>query len=308
MMGNAYAGLGDFMGQLGQNEDVDAQRAKAYMARGMNRGDIQDVTGGSFLGMDRDAYTNQYTEGVMDNVLSDLDRSWQQQNQQLGSQANAAGAFGGSRHGVQGALAASEANRNAGQMSNQLYNQAFDAASGLMGQDLNRGLQANMANQGMDYNVAQGNMLNNQFNAGARNTNSMFNAGQANQVGLQNAMNNLTGQGYGLQALQSMGNLGNMMGNFTQTQGQNLQGFGEQGMSAQGSAGNDRQAFNQAQLDQMYQDFINERDWTSNRFGQFMPLGFGAQGSSTQTGQQFGPSKFSQLAGGAAAASGFFPG
>jgi hypothetical protein len=315
MMGNAYAGLAGLAEQGGPLSSAmfanattagPAAQAQASLA---DRGAIRDVNGGSFLNLDRAAYMNPYTQNVTDNVLSDLDRSWQQQNQRQGAAANAAGAFGGSRHGIVDALTASEYQRNAGQLSNQLWSQAFDAASGLMGMDLNRGLQADMSNQGMDWNVENLNanlgtntgMFNagqanqrDQFNVGQTNQNSMFNAG----LGTQNNQFNANNQGNTmLAALNGMGNLGNAIGGFTQQQGRNLTDYGISGLAGQMGAGNQMQNFDQQQLDNLYNQFLEARDWQGNQFSQFAPTGMGAQGTTTTTGQAFGPSKASQLAG-----------
>ena len=328
MMGNAYSGL---MG-LGNNPQ-DAPQANAMFsdffsagpaqqAAMANRDDIRDVAGGSFLNSDMGSisdYMNPYVDNVMGDVQSDFNRNWQQQEQQLNSQANAAGAFGGSRHGVQGALAASENQRNFGQLSNQLRNQAYGAATNLMGQDLSRGLQADLSNQGMDWNTQNLNANMGMFNAGQGNQMSMFDAGNQNNWSQFNAglgtMNNqfnannlMQNKQLSAQALQAAGGLGNMMGAFTQNQGRNLTDYGIQGLAQQLGAGNQQQGFGQAQYDQAYQDFLGERDWQASNFGQFGGMGMGMQGDTTTTGQAFGPSKASQLAGGAAAAGGLATG
>jgi hypothetical protein len=318
MMGNAYAGL---MG-MGDAQNMRTPQSEAMMAEYFgadpslaNRNDIRDVAGGSFLdessGSIQD-YMNPYTQGVSDNVLSDLDRSRQVQDQQQRAQANAAGAFGGSRHGVLDAITTSEYDRNAGQLSNQLWNQAYGAASNLKGQDLNRDLQAGLSNQGMDWNVQNLGANLGMFNAGNENALSQFNAGLGTMNNQFNASNQLQNQQFGkntgLLALQAAGGLGNMMGGFTQQQGRNLTDFGTSGLGQQLAGGNQQQGFGQAQYDQAYQDFLGERDWQANNFGQFGGMGMGAQGNMTSTGQAFGPSKFSQLAGGAAAAGGLAAG
>ena len=204
-------------------------------------------------------------------------------------------------------------------MSNQLWNQAYGAATNLKGQDLGRGLQAGLANQGMDwntqnlganlgmFNAGQGNQMA-MFDAGNQNAMSQFNAGLGTANNQFNAGNQLQNQqfnqNFGANALQAAGGLGNMMGGFTQQQGRNLTDFGIQGLGQQLMGGNQQQGFGQAQYDQLYQDFLGERDWQANNFGQFGGMGMGVQGNSTTTGQAFGPSKGSQLAGMGTAAAG----
>jgi hypothetical protein len=316
-----------------------AQQAAAALA---NRGDIRNIGGGSFLDMDRDAYTNPYVQQVIQNTTDEMFRGRQMQDQMDRSAANAAGAFGGTRHGVQDALTSGEFFRNQGNMANMMNAQAFDAASGLMGEDLMRQFQANVANQGMDAAVSQlnaqlgtnvnlqnalmGNQMQ-QFNAGQQNQMGMFNAGQRNQVGLANAANALQAAGLNqnqtqmaLQQMGLMGNvlgignnllgtmggiygsagfLGNAMANFGLDQGRALTDYGIQGLGMQADAGNQMQQFDQAQLDEQYRQFLEARDWQAQNFGMFGGMGLGAQGNTTTTGQAFGPSKGSQLIGGA---------
>jgi hypothetical protein len=328
MMGGAYGGLMGLSGlaaQMGMGDNDaqamlsqyfgagPAQQAAASLA---NRGAIQDVSGGSFLddssGSLQD-YMNPYTEGVMDNVLGDLDRSWQQQDQAQRANANAAGAFGGSRHGILDALSTSEYQRNAGQLSNQLWNQAYGAATNLKGQDLSRGLQAGLANQGMDwntqnlnanlgtqtsmFNAGQGNQMS-MFDAGNQNAWSQFNAGLGTMNNQFNASNRLQGMGLAMSGMGAAGGLGNMMGNFTQNQGRNLTDYGIQGLSSQMNAGNMMQGQNQQQLDFDYQQFLESRGWFGNQaqYG-INPLQGGYGGSTTQP--YFGPSPWQGAMGGA---------
>ena len=324
MMGASYMGLMN-MGLGAPGMDTPQSQAMlseffgagpAQQASMANRGDIRDVAGGSFLNNDMGSisdYMNPYVDNVVGDVQSDFNRNWQQQEQQLNSQANAAGAFGGSRHGVQGALAASENQRNFGQLSNQLRGQAYGAATNLMGQDLSRGLQANLANQGMDWNTQNLNANLGMFNAGQGNQMSMFDAGNQNQWSQFNAglgtlnnqfnagnllQNQQFNQNFGAQALQAAGGLGNMMGNFTQNQGRNLTDYGIQGLGSQMAAGNMMQGQNQQQLDFDYQQFLESRGWYGNQahFG-IDPLQGGYGGSTTQP--YFGPSPWQGAMGGA---------
>jgi hypothetical protein len=326
MMGASYMGLMNMGLDAG---NMDTPQARAMMAEFFgagpaqqadpslaNRGAIRDVEGGSFLGGDLGSindYMNPYTEGVMDNVMGDMNRSWQQQDQQQRANANAAGAFGGSRHGVLDALSTSEYNRNTGQMSNQLWNQAYGAAAGLKGQDLNRAMQAGLSNQGMDWNVqnlganlgmfnaGQGNQMA-MFDAGNQNALSQFNAGLGTMNNQFNAGNQLQNQqfnqNFGANALQAAGGLGNMMGNFTQNQGRNLTDYGIQGLGSQMNAGNMMQGLGQQQLDFDYQQFLNAQNWYGDRahFG-IDPLQGGYGGSTTEP--YFGPSPWQGAMGGA---------
>ena len=284
MMGNAYGLMGNLAGQdpnlgsMAGYKDADAVLG--------DRGAIRDVEGGSFLGMDRDAYTNQFTQGVSDNVFSDMNRMATQQKNQIGGEAAAAGAFGGSRHGVQDAITNSEAQRNYGQMSNQLNAQAFDAASGLMGQDLQRGLLAGQLNQGADQAI------------------ETLNANLGTGVNQSNASNQLTSdyydmmgglQGFGARAglLGDMARTGQGLGDLNRLQGQALEGFGQGGMEAQLGAGDRVQMENQRTLSGMYQDFLEARDWSANNF-QYANAGMPNQVGGTKTEDVFSPNNLQQ--------------
>lgn len=319
MMGGAYSGLmgasglAAMMGMGGNDANAMfgqySGAGPAQQAAMASRGSIQDVEGGSFLDGSLSDYMNPYTDNVVGDVQNDFNRNWQMQEQQLNSQANAAGAFGGSRHGVQGALSASENQRNFGQLSNRLRGQAYDAATGMMGQDLNRGMQADMANQGMDwntqnlnanvgmFNAGQGNQMS-MFDAGNRNAMSQFNAGLGTQNNQFNAGNRLQGLGMAMDGLGLAGGLGNMMGGFTQSQGRNLTDYGIQGLSSQMNAGNMVQGAEQQQYDFDYQQFLNAQNWYGDRahFG-IDPLQGNYGGSVTQP--YFGPSPWQGMMGGA---------
>jgi hypothetical protein len=151
-------------------KDVAEER---ITAANMDRTGVRDVTGGSFLDMNLGNYMNPFLQNVASNVVNDMGRARQMQLMGNADQAAAARAFGGSRQGVLEA----ETNRNfydrMGNTLSNLYATGFDAASNMAGQDLNRGMQAALANQGVDFNVGSLNTANLQ------------------QAGVQNAANNL---------------------------------------------------------------------------------------------------------------------
>jgi len=101
------------------------------------------------------AYQNPYTQQVIDQSMSDLDRQRQMQQRTTGAQATAAGAFGGSRHGI----AEAETNRayaeKGGQLAGQLRAQGFNTALGAAQQDVTRQLQADTSNQAAQAMAAQ---------------------------------------------------------------------------------------------------------------------------------------------------------
>lgn len=107
----------------------------------------QNVSGGSFLNANIDAYMNPYLQSVAGNTISDMYRARQMQGLSDNDAAVRAGAFGGSRHGV----VESETNRNfydrLGSTLSNIYAGGFNSAAGLAGQDLSRDLQADIYNQ-----------------------------------------------------------------------------------------------------------------------------------------------------------------
>lgn len=93
---------------------------------------------------DLSAYQNPFTEQVIDNTLSDLDRARKIQLQSDQDAAIGQGAFGGSRS----AILEAETNRNfadrAGDIASRLRSQGFDRATNLANLDINRGLQSDL--------------------------------------------------------------------------------------------------------------------------------------------------------------------
>jgi hypothetical protein len=133
------------------NQGVDwLQNAVVDQAGGLALGAAQNptsVSAQSFLQGDISQYMNPYTDQVVDRAMSDLDRQRLLAQQGIGDQAAAARAFGGSRHGV----AEAETNRAfadvAANTAAQLRDQGFRTGADLMTRDMDRGLQAGLANQ-----------------------------------------------------------------------------------------------------------------------------------------------------------------
>ena len=90
---------------------------------------------------DLSAYTNPFETQVVDQALSDLERSRLMQQNQLGFQAGASGAYGGARHGI----AEAETNRafadQAAQTAAGLRQAGFQNAQQLASRDISTGLQ-----------------------------------------------------------------------------------------------------------------------------------------------------------------------
>jgi hypothetical protein len=100
----------------------------------------------SFAEADLSQYMNPFQQEVIDAAANDINRHRDLSLNDNKTRAAHAGAFGGSRHGVIDA----ETNRAAGdtlaRTTAQLRSDGFDRAAGLFGQDANRHMQADMAN------------------------------------------------------------------------------------------------------------------------------------------------------------------
>ena len=104
-------------------------------------------------------YMNPYTTGAIDAAMGDIDRTRQQQINQIGAAAGQAGAFGGSRHGVAEALTNEAATRQmantAANMRNNAWGQAQNAAMYDIGNRVQAGQNlANLSQQGFGMGQA----------------------------------------------------------------------------------------------------------------------------------------------------------
>ena len=133
----------DYTAAQAQSQGYDAARAAQQAALTADQ-----VRAGQIAGTDLGAYTNPYESQVIQQSLSDLERSRLMQQNQLGAQASAAGAFGGSRQGI----AEAETNRafadQAARTASGLRQAGYQQAQQLAGQDIATQMQAALANQG----------------------------------------------------------------------------------------------------------------------------------------------------------------
>ena len=213
------------------------------------------------------AYQDPYTQQVIDPALADLERTRQQQMNQLGASATQAGAFGGSRHGVAEAQTNIGFGRHAGQLAAGLRSQGFQhAAQQAMQQNLanqqtgmtalQMGQRGELANQqtGLQANLAkqQAGLQNAQLGlqANLANQQTGLQAARVNQqAGLQAAQLEQTGalanQQAGLQGAQFRLGAAGQLGNVAQAQQQ----MGLRGAGALQNLGLSRQQLEQQQLD-----------------------------------------------------------
>jgi len=242
----------DYIAAQAESQGYDAERAAKQAALTADQ-----VQAGQIAGTNLGAYTNPYETQVVQQSLSDLERSRLMQQNQLGAQASAAGAFGGSRQGI----AEAETNRafadQAARTASGLRQTGFQNAQQLAGQDIGYNMQAGLANQGANLQAgttnAQLGQQVNLANQSAGNQASQFGAAAANQAALQNmlalnqqrqfgATQGMTAQqlnqGAGLQGAQLNMNAANQMGNLGQqafNTGQSIQqSQAQQGLMQQG--------------------------------------------------------------------------
>ena len=229
----AIRGTQEAMGY--QPQQVSTFGYQPQQVSGSNYAASQMGPAGQVAGADLGAYTNPYETQVVEQSLSDLERSRLMQQNQLGAQASAAGAFGGSRQGI----AEAETNRafadQAARTASGLRQSGYQQAQQLAGQDIGRQMQVDAANQAA-LNAqrqfgAQQSMAAKQMNQSA--------ALQAAQMGMTaqqlNQAAGLQGAQFRLGAAGQMGNLGQQAFGTSQAiqQQQMQQGLMQQGLQQQ---------------------------------------------------------------------------
>ena len=166
---------------------VNAQ-ANPLQTAGRNR--IQDIVAGQFAGTKLDPYMNPYTENVINTSLQDIERARQMQVLQNNSNATMAGAYGGDR----AALVNAESNRASQDVAARtvadLRDRGFNAAADLYGQDADRSMQAQEANQTADIQTVRDAMALGQ-DSERMNQNTDLRAAQENEMNQLRASQNL---------------------------------------------------------------------------------------------------------------------
>ena len=179
------------MGSTGYDAaPANSQGYNAQQAAGVQNIQEQSLTAGQLGETDLTNYQNQYDTGVIDLAMGDIERNRQIQQTNDAAKATAANAFGGSRQGI----ADAETNRafaeQAAKTSTGLRQQGFANAQQQAQADINRSLQAGLANQGANLQAqttSAANDLSTQFqNQNAGNQASQFGAQAANTASLAN--------------------------------------------------------------------------------------------------------------------------
>lgn len=116
-------------------------------ARGLMDYTPSNVGAGQFSQEALSRYMDPYQQEVIDATTGDINRGRQQQINADSGAFSKAGSWGGSRQGVADSLTNEAALRTIGSTSAGLRSQGFNTAAGLLGQDQNRQLQADLSNQ-----------------------------------------------------------------------------------------------------------------------------------------------------------------
>lgn len=298
---NAAQGVAGYQPQqvTGATSGATGATAAEAAAASINRGDVRDVVPQSLLGLDLSGYLNPYTDSVVNTTVADMDRQLQQEQARNMARATAAKAFGGSRDALVAAETNRDFNSSIADTIAQLRSAGYVNAQNQAQTDLNRRLQADLANQGVDLNVAGANagftQAANLANAGAQTATSQFNAGQANQIEAANAdraqqaalANQAAARDAATLNLQGAGLLGDLS-NTELTQAATRAGL-------LGQAGDMQQQRVQQILDAAYQQYGEAQNWPI-QLQMLLNASLGLAGNPTLTdsqssGQSTGSSK-----------------
>ncbi|HZH26794.1 MAG TPA: hypothetical protein VEY95_06375 [Azospirillaceae bacterium] len=130
-----------------ENPGLDDIRQAQGVASRVGSYQPQQVRAGSLNGRDLSGYTNPWENHVVQTSLADLNRFTSQQQLAANARAAVAGAFGGTRQAVMNGEVARGGIDAAARTSAGLRSQGFVRAQDLASQDLNREMQAQLANQ-----------------------------------------------------------------------------------------------------------------------------------------------------------------
>jgi hypothetical protein len=219
-------------------------------------------------------YMNPYVQQVLDPAMRDLERRSEQERLNLTDRAIQTGSFGGSRNAIAQGMQQRSAMEEMGRLSANERAKAFNEASNQFRLDQQRipELYNQMFGQiGAAQNLGR--------NAQQMNSQTIADRGQAIQQGLG-----------AQQSAQNLANLQNLrygqMSNLLEAN-QNLLGSQVNPLLATGGL---QQAMQQANLDTMYSDFVEQRDWDKRGIDALIrTLGLAAPTSQTTSSQTTGP-------------------
>lgn len=275
------------LGALGQQYNPNQFSAQQVQAPQMERYGLQgpEMFGSQQAQQYMSPFIQQALEPQMREAVTGARRA--QVAQDLGSARQ--GTYGGSRQ----ALASLERERNLGQQLGDIQSRGMETAFGQAQQQFERDRAAGMTTGQQNLQAAlQQQQLGTQTGLQASLANQQQNL-EGQRLGEQSRQ---FGSQQGLAGLQAAGQMGQTLGNLGQYQQQaDLQRLG-----AQGAAAGEQRGLQQQYLDQDYADFLRQRDYRTERLGQFsnilrgLPVGL----NSTNTTYATPPSMSSQVLGG----------
>lgn len=269
---NAFTGMGPG-GQPMPGFGAGQASGGGYNAAQM--GPVANVAAGQLAGTDMDPYMNPYLDNVVDQTQADMERARLIQQNATNDQMQAAGAFGGSRHGVANA----ETNRGfydrLGATTGQLRNLGFQNAQQAAFQDIANTMQADLANQNMDFNVGS-------FNTGQTNEARRTGANNSARASIANAQMESQLAAQRLGAMNDAGRFNasaeNDMSRFNAGQMNDTSRFNSQlgGDLSRFNAGaaNDTSRFNASAINNMQQQQIGNQQSLSQQLAGMSGQGF----------------------------------
>lgn len=259
---NSYNGpqQGDYQGS-----NITSQQI-GFDGQPTNAG-INQVTSNNFDQNAAQQYMSPYMQDVIDvskqHALSDYG------TQQAMNNANmaAAGAFGGSRQSVMNMIGQNQLMTNLSDLQATGMQNAYENAQQQFNADRSSSMQAQQANQGAGLTMAQANQQA-ALNAAQANEQSRQYGYGATESAYQKAADlGLNAQQLSEQFRQSGKELGlkgmdiaNTAANSMVNQQQGLDAMNLSRIKAQLGAGQTQEDYSQQQLDQAYNDFVNQRD------------------------------------------------
>lgn len=259
---NAYSGpaQGNYQGSNIQSQQL-----------GFGTGGIDRVNTGTFGQAEAQKYMSPYMSAVVEKAQADALQNAQEAQATRNLNAARTGSFGGSRAAVQNAIADKALQSNMSNIMVQGQQSAFENAQKQFNTEQSLGLQAQTQNQNTALNMgtnnqqaaldaAKANEQSRQYGYGA--TEQAYQT--AAQLGLdaQKASEQFRQSGYELNsnnALKSLDLANQSAKNMSDIQGQMDSAMLDR-VKAQLGIGNTLEDYKQQQLDQSYNDFVNQRD------------------------------------------------
>jgi len=281
---NYLPGMGSAAGQSGALANVGSAMVPGTI------GGTLDLAQ-RFPDIDINSYMNPYVNEVINPALEDMSRRLSARRNQLDSRSAMTGSFGGSRNAVAQQMLEGEGQREMGRLNAEGRAKAFNEAANQFRFDQSY-IPKLYADAYGQLNSAQG------LQRGAITDSRSALGGSADAQRL------LQGGMQGMGALASLENMGYDRTQRLNAANQGLLGTQVQPLLATGALAQGNQ---QASLDKMYSDFLEQRDWSGQGLNQLrQTLGLGAVATPTRstTTMPDGPSTASQIIGGGTALAG----